>query len=364
MSDKSNKSNNNKRVLSFDVGIKNLAYCIIDFLDDDFKIIDWGVINLADNRSKCEHITYNKSKKTEKNCEMVAKYKYIDLNNKEVCYCNRHIKNIKIETETIKIKNKFDSKKNKDKVCDYNKCKKNAEYDIKIIDGCYCEKHMIKMCRDKKYICEEKKCNNFVTSIIYDNNKKPVIGWCDDHCNDKYMKGLEKYKKRRIKKISSDCNKIKLDVLCESMYKKFNDNKLMLDVNEVLIENQPTRINPNMKTISTFIYSYFVNEGRIKKKENKIKNIKFCAPSKKITVGGTKITDEVNNTSKEKTYKATKQIAVKICKSMIEHEKNYLDIFNKYKKKDDLADAFLQAVIKNFSVIPEKYSDKISKLKL
>ena len=34
------------KYLSFDVGIKNLAYCS---LTDDKKILDWGIINLDKN---------------------------------------------------------------------------------------------------------------------------------------------------------------------------------------------------------------------------------------------------------------------------------------------------------------------------
>ena len=32
------------KVLSWDVGIINLAYCLIDYKDDTWNIIDWGII--------------------------------------------------------------------------------------------------------------------------------------------------------------------------------------------------------------------------------------------------------------------------------------------------------------------------------
>ena len=38
------------KYLSFDVGIKNLAYCS---LTDDKKILDWGIINL-DKNPQCQ----------------------------------------------------------------------------------------------------------------------------------------------------------------------------------------------------------------------------------------------------------------------------------------------------------------------
>ena len=38
-----------KRVLSFDVGIINLAYCIIEYDGLILNVIDWDIINLLDN---------------------------------------------------------------------------------------------------------------------------------------------------------------------------------------------------------------------------------------------------------------------------------------------------------------------------
>ena len=41
------------KILSFDVGIKNLAFCLIDTTENN-KIIDWGVINLIEDEDlKC-----------------------------------------------------------------------------------------------------------------------------------------------------------------------------------------------------------------------------------------------------------------------------------------------------------------------
>ena len=37
-------------ILSFDVGIKNLAYCK---LNKDQKVMDWNIINLNDEIPKC-----------------------------------------------------------------------------------------------------------------------------------------------------------------------------------------------------------------------------------------------------------------------------------------------------------------------
>ena len=34
------------KILSFDIGIKNLSYCI---LDETYKIYDWNIVNLCED---------------------------------------------------------------------------------------------------------------------------------------------------------------------------------------------------------------------------------------------------------------------------------------------------------------------------
>jgi len=42
--------------ISFDVGIKNLSYCIIEINNNVFDIIDWNIISLCDNKDKVNKI--------------------------------------------------------------------------------------------------------------------------------------------------------------------------------------------------------------------------------------------------------------------------------------------------------------------
>ena len=50
-----------RKVLSFDVGIINLAYCLLEIDDSEkkFAIKKWGLINLANGRSTCNFIKNN-----------------------------------------------------------------------------------------------------------------------------------------------------------------------------------------------------------------------------------------------------------------------------------------------------------------
>ena len=58
-----------KTILSFDVGIKNLAYCLLEKDVDNFKILKWGIINLVEDQKKCVFCM-----KGGKQCDKVAKF--------------------------------------------------------------------------------------------------------------------------------------------------------------------------------------------------------------------------------------------------------------------------------------------------
>lgn len=80
-------------ILSFDIGIKNLAFCQ---LNND-KIIDWNIINISCN-DICQYTNNNNIK-----CDKTA-----TLKNENICLCNTHskLKNFKdIKFKKIKSNN-------------------------------------------------------------------------------------------------------------------------------------------------------------------------------------------------------------------------------------------------------------------
>ena len=73
------------KIISFDVGIKNLAYCLIEFADDkSYKIINWDVIDIIDKilekNIKCS--VTNKGKL----CNNVA-INYVRTETKDIGFC-------------------------------------------------------------------------------------------------------------------------------------------------------------------------------------------------------------------------------------------------------------------------------------
>src|SRR6185503_18570664 len=91
---------NIRKILSFDVGIINLAYCFLEINDDEqtFKINGWGVIDLADGRKKCSFTKRNKEA-----CGKIAKHMVkIDDNNTQY-YCNAHIVKAELDTRSVNV---------------------------------------------------------------------------------------------------------------------------------------------------------------------------------------------------------------------------------------------------------------------
>ena len=66
--------------ISFDVGIKNLSYCIIEINNNVFDIIDWNVIALCDSKDKVNKINLiNVGKTLKDKLEVVLNKFSIDM---------------------------------------------------------------------------------------------------------------------------------------------------------------------------------------------------------------------------------------------------------------------------------------------
>jgi len=118
-------------------------------------------------------------------------------------------------------------------------------------------------------------------------------------------------------------------------------NHLIDGINTVLIEKQPS-FNPKMRIIASCLQTYFFIRGVIDS-SNKIGIIKFFSPKHKLKCyNGT----EIAVTGKTK-YLQTKQMSIIICKEKLEEYSEPDEIKNMFelsKKKDDLADCYLQAI--------------------
>lgn len=286
-----------KTYLSWDIGIINLAYCLIEHNIDTnkFKIIKWGVIDLAKTIIPCSFITKNK-----KQCNQKAKY-ICKENNLDIHYCKNHIKHRKKECLDIELCTNEESKcpieitkKGKNCVCNKNIYGK--------IDNVYC-------------------CKTHYTNRIKQHDKE------------------QKYKTIG----NTNANKISINIILSDLINTLDQIPEFLDVNEVLIENQPSLINPTAKTISSAIYTYFMLRGIIDKKT--ITDVKFISPTNKLKISDkmTNVLDDMKQSKDKKlVYNITKGTGIEFCKELIKDDNKHLQFLNFQHKKDDLCDAFLQ----------------------
>ena len=80
------------RVLSFDVGIKNLAACIIDWSDgtnikSNLNIHYWDIINLVQSQQDFDEISYSCFNQ---GCKTKPK-SFIEFNSVKYCFCTKHL---------------------------------------------------------------------------------------------------------------------------------------------------------------------------------------------------------------------------------------------------------------------------------
>lgn len=218
------------KVLSFDVGIKNLAFCLLN--KNNYVIEDWGILNICID-PQCEHTHHDK------------------------------------------------------------RCDKSAIYD----------------------------CNGFKV------------------CNSHYK--IKKYSDKKWKKIPK-CKNSVLEI-GKKMNQLLEEKEEFLNVDVVIIENQPALKNPTMKTIQMLLYSFFLIKGVviINKPLNNIEMIN--ARNKLKAYKGEEIKCDITDK-----YKKTKFLGIEYCKKMIYEnthiDQKWKDLFDQSKKKDDLSDAYLQGI--------------------
>ena len=294
------------KILSFDVGIKNLAFCLIEKEDDtnEFKINEWGIINLMRDQQTCQYLLRTKKLCEKPACNEIYHSDKIMISDKIYC-CNAH--KDKMIPSIIKQK------------CDFNclYCDNKSEYCLTTYKTGFCKMHY-----DKKHESFEKKI---------------------------------KIKKKHVVK----CGKMPFQDISILLFNIIdNEHPNFINCDYVLIENQPSLRNPISKSISCLLYSYFVIRGIIDVKN--IKEIKFISPSNKLKVDIKNTNKVITKDIKDKTiiYKLTKKLGIKYCKSLINDSD--LEILNQYKKKDDMCDAFLQGFQYLFNPVPQIYIDKLS----
>lgn len=108
----------------------------------------------------------------------------------------------------------------------------------------------------------------------------------------------------------------------------------------VLIENQPSMVNPAIKTVQIMLLSYFMSSG-VRSPASPIKFVQCVHASLKM-----KACKDTIIPPQRTAYKRNKMLSIKTCEDILEKATGclkWLQFYQQHRKKDDLADAFLQA---------------------
>jgi len=274
------------KILSIDVGMKHLAYCLFDVKSTNVYSIEmWDVMNLCRTGKqvhKCMGFTKkktpcNKSPKLYKNGEF---------------YCRIHAKNHAFKIPT-------------------NNLKEKKIKNLKLLDLKYLMKQL--------GVQPDKKVGKVRKNGKITFKKSEYMDTVLKHINEEYFNFIEKLNTKDFNLVTYGRN----------LRINFNDVLKDTKIDRVIIENQIGPLALRMKTLQGMIMQHFI--------ERNCSIIEEISPVNKLKA----------YIHKKTTYNERKKLSIEItqkkCKEDIGLEK-WENHFLSHKKKDDLADALLQGL--------------------
>lgn len=286
------------RVLSWDPGIVNLAFCVVDYNSiDDFEILKWNNWDLLRRPKKCDGSMKNGDK-----CPFKPIYTV-----KDNAYCKKHcnMKTPEFQYETLLPGHKCDT------------CGKKATHRT---DG---------------------------------------VKLCSAHQKKDLKAKQKEWQPVQIKVACKKISTIKIQRILferlDGMLEKFDN----FGIEMILIENQIAKHAPKMKAIASALMDYFLirmNDGHLKK----VKHICFFNPNNKIWVkkGNLVSVPKSEKTYKKNKGNSVNYCRELLQSRNMEKDLAYLE---KDKKKDDKADALLQCLYKMTRLMTDKSKKKSTK---
>lgn len=207
------------KVLSIDIGIKNLAFILIEHKEnsDKFEILKWDIINLCNSIPNCSN----------PKCNAKAKF-YKDKS----FFCKKHTKNEEYKIPNINIKTL-------------------AKQNIKTLNN----------------IIQENNIKLDITLETNKKNKQELILLIEDYVKNNCFNIVETINANNINLID-----IGINLKCEC--NKIFDSQTINSIDMIIIENQISPIANRMKTIQGMIAQYFIDRGNY--------NIEFISAANKL----------------------------------------------------------------------------------
>ena len=260
------------KILSIDIGIKHLAFCLFDIKSKtDYCIDKWDIIDLCNEEKKsCEGID-NKS------CSRTPKF---TKNGKHFCKIHARHHELKIPSPEFKV----------------NRLSKRKLHELK-----------------ETY-------NELGLKTTQKIKKKDYLEQILTYLNANYLEFIEPIK-------AQDFSIAKLG---KSIKMNFTAIMKEISIDHVIVENQIGPLANRMKTIQGMVMQHFIEQD-----VKILKEIAACNKLKNFIKSG------------KTTYNQRKQLGIHVTKSQLAenaHFHRWQQFFMSHKKKDDLADSFLQGL--------------------
>lgn len=280
------------KILSIDVGIKNLAVCILKiqdpisnnapFLINNICIEKWEVINLCDDEHKCQWALETIQGPTNTRVTLCNKKAFYTKNSEY--YCKTHAKK-RSAASSYKIP-----------PVEYKTIAKQNVGDILVF---------------------VKKNNIVYAKKGRSTTKTMFLEAIESHFANDYFEFIK----------TTNANNVNLTDIGIYIKKKLDVFLKNEHIDKVIIENQIGRLAIRMKSIQGMITQYFIMNNMI--------NIEFISAANKLKMF---VKDKM-------TYDERKKRSIEITHNLLKtYQPHWLSAFGLSKKKDDLADSLLQGI--------------------
>ena len=340
--------------VGWDIGIKNLAHCLIKKLPTGQNITGMpNIITISGNHYQIPAATWD----------------VIDFSKGAGDKVNERGEMMLIQRPQVLCKCDTGKMKNGTTLCNKSASYCNVDRNADGVYHGYCANHFKKANLDLAQVVLTKigSCTCFAPGLKdatkrcgakawYLERNHLYKGYCKKHYNlftsakhsPTPRQEDEFYKVIKSKSVTS----LDLTLLAESLYKELDGKPELTHVSQILLENQPVFKNPTMKTIQSLLYGYFILKGRmIPDSVNKTIQCYFAANKLDLV----KFVDEANREimktalkqSKDQ-YAKNKALAILLVNYYLDNcSTNAAELKSKFAacpKKDDMADSLLMTL--------------------
>jgi len=360
--------------IGWDIGIKNLAYCIIEpQCNTNISVDDSSISSISSPSTSNEYITLLGMNFKIKFWNDISLVSQIERNLQDGGEIS-HINNI--------LKCCCNKKPLKSKPNDIIKCENTAAYCDTVLysDGTYkgyCKIHYKSYIKDNALtisklpeinakLCYYDNCNTKSHKVL---KSHIYTGYCKKHITE--MINQKTYSANDFLNINraKTTSKINIAQLGQALFQeldKIKEHILIPDV--ILLENQPVLKNPTMKSMQMFLFSYYLIRNMdisrvsassrnaveeietVETVETKQQNHPLCyTASKKLDLIKFLPDDEQQRINSiidnvKNNYQKNKKLAILIVEYLLKNNSKWLSFFNTHTKQDDLSDSLLMTL--------------------